>query len=89
MVLTTIYIGMGLVLGLVFFIAVIKAYTLGISHGKVISSGGVPQVKINPVSIIKQKVDEKKEKSSVDAFAEGWSNIFAFDGSIQKGADKE
>jgi hypothetical protein len=44
----------GLVFGLVFFLCAIKAYTLGLQHGKQISNGTVPEVKINPVQAYKE-----------------------------------
>jgi hypothetical protein len=74
----------GLVLGLIFFIATIKAYSLGLQHGKQISNGNTPKLELNPVTAIKQHIEAKAEKEQADMVSQGWENIFAYDGTPQK-----
>lgn len=68
-----IYIILGLALGLIFFIATIKAYTIGVKHGKQLSQSIVPNVNINPVKTFKDYLDKKEQNKNVDLVNEGWN----------------
>lgn len=74
----------GLVLGLIFFIVSIYAYTLGLKHGKALSNGNVPTININPIEAVKKHIEAKEEKKQADIVAQGWENIFSYDGTPQK-----
>lgn len=62
----------GLFIGIVFFIATISAYILGIKHKKQIDQGVIP--KINPVKVIMDNVEqyraEKKQEESEEELAD-------------------
>lgn len=60
----------GLAVGLVFFICTIKAYTLGIGHGRQLANGNVPKVKLNPVRAVTEAIEQhtaKVEEKKADA----------------------
>jgi hypothetical protein len=52
----------GLIVGLVFFIATIIAYTIGLKHGRQIQQGNTPKVNINPVKAIVEAVEQHEQK---------------------------
>lgn len=58
---------------IVAFFMCIKAYTLGFKHGKEVSKGNTPVVKINPVQAVKQHIEDKEEKKKRDLEYEGWN----------------
>jgi hypothetical protein len=53
----------GLIIGLVFFIATITAYTIGLKHGKLLSNNLTPKIELNPLKPILQAVEQKKEEA--------------------------
>jgi hypothetical protein len=67
---------LGLVCGLVFFIATIVAYSFGVKHGRIVKDGGVPNV--NPVSVYKDVLESKESKKQMDLFSDGLNNILNF-----------
>jgi hypothetical protein len=71
----------GLILGLVFFLCTISAYSLGIKHGKQMSEKIVPN--LNPIKAIKNHIENKEIKTKDDLVAEGMANIMRYDGSSQ------
>jgi len=73
----------GLGIGLVLFLCTIKAYTLGIKHGKQLISNSVPDVNLNPVKSFKQYVQDKETKKEDDLITEGLNNIFSYTGDPQ------
>lgn len=74
----------GLVAGLILFLCSIKAYTLGIAHGKQLSQATVPKVNLNPVKAIQEAKTAKEEKKQADLIAEGWNNILSYTGEPQE-----
>jgi dihydropteroate synthase len=64
----------GLLIGGLFFIATITAYTLGLKHGKQLSNAVIPQVNINPIKPIVEAIEQKKEEKE----AEVLTNIFEY-----------
>jgi len=65
----------GLIVGLVFFISTIKAYTLGIKHGKQLTNKEVPVFKmpdtmdpLKYIETLKEKKEEKQIKSAIDEY---------------------
>ena len=69
----------GIVLGLFFFIATIKAYTLGFKHGKAVSQGITPKLELSPIKTFKQYVEVKEKKKEQDLVAEGLRAIATYD----------
>lgn len=66
----------GLLVGVAFFIATIKAYTLGIKHGKQLINKEVPIFKmpdtINPLVYAEKLKDNKEKKEVKSAIEEYW-----------------
>lgn len=56
----------GLITGLVFFIATISAYTLGLKHGKQLSNGNIPKINLNPTKTIVEVKENKAQKKLDD-----------------------
>lgn len=77
------YVILGIVLGLFFFIVLVKAYTVGIKHGKSMANNSIPDVNLNPVKSFKQYVNDKEKKKEEDLITEGLTNIFAYTGDPQ------
>lgn len=77
---------LGLAIGLVFFIATITAYIIGIKHGRTIKADGVPNINpIKAVMDVKQDIDTKKQ---VDLFSEGLNNILNFGEPLSDAKDR-
>lgn len=57
----------GLTVGLAFFFATIKAYTLGVEHGKQMNKGIAPKIELNPVRPILKAVKQHEEEKKVKA----------------------
>ena len=74
----------GIVLGLFFFIATIKAYTLGLKHGKQLGNATIPTMDINPVKAYTEHMQAKEEKKQHDFIEEGINNIMSYTGESQK-----
>ena len=55
---------LGLITGLVFFIATMTAYTVGLRHGKQLSNGNIPKVNLNPVKAIVEAKEKKETKKA-------------------------
>lgn len=68
----------GLILGLVFFIACIKAYAMGLAHGKDIAKGVAPKMEVNPVKAVVDYKYERAAKKRNDEIAEGIHNILTY-----------
>jgi hypothetical protein len=64
----------GLIVGSVFFIATVKAYTLGLKHGRQLNNNQIPNIEINPVKPIVEAIEQKKEEKE----AEILTNIFEY-----------
>jgi hypothetical protein len=79
---------LSMIVGLCFFISTIKAYSVGIKHGKEIGKGIVPSINLNPAKAYKEHVEAKEEKKATDEYAEAWSNILSYTGDLQKEGDK-
>ena len=58
----------GLLVGVAFFMSTIKAYTLGIKHGKQLINKEVP--KIEPLKEIIQHFEAKKEEKHIESATE-------------------
>jgi len=56
----------GLTVGLAFFFATIKAYTLGYSHAKELSKGNIPKLSLNPIRPIIKAVEKHKEEKKIE-----------------------
>lgn len=52
---------MGLILGLVLFLCVIKGYCLGLKHGKQLSNGIVPKLELNPIKHFTEAIETHKQ----------------------------
>lgn len=74
----------GLSVGMVFFIVSIKAYTIGLKHGKEIKQGNTPEIKVNPVTIFKDHKQEVENKKQNDLVMEGINNILSYNGLSQE-----
>ena len=70
------YLVIGLLAGVVFFVCTISAYVLGIKHGKSIKHGGVPN--LNPIKAHKEKKNQEVLKQEMDKFSEGLQNLLNF-----------
>lgn len=57
---------LGLITGLVFFIATMTAYTVGLKHGKQLAKGNIPKVNLNPVKAVVEVIEQKKEEKKAD-----------------------
>jgi hypothetical protein len=75
-------IGMGA--GCVFFIACLKAYTIGLKHGKQITDKVIPQVNINPVEPIKAVINAKTENKQQELIEQGYANIMGYNGDVKE-----
>ena len=59
----------GLCVGMVFFLCTLKAYTLGIKHGKQLSDKIIPTLELNPLKEVLEHKNEKVEiKSAIDEY---------------------
>ena len=61
---------LGLAIGLVLFIATIKAYILGLKHGKQLGQGDIPKIEINPIKPIIEAIEAHKNKPETDGLEE-------------------
>ena len=77
------YVILGIAIGLFFFIVLVKAYTIGIKHGKQLVNNNAPEVNLNPVKSFKQYVQDKEAKKEEDLITEGLNNIFSYTGDPQ------
>ncbi len=77
----------GLLLGVVFFIATISAYTLGIKHGRIVKHDGIPN--INPIGVLTERKTSKEIKQQHDEFMQGLQNILNFGESFDMPKKKE
>jgi hypothetical protein len=55
---------------IVAFFMCIKAYTLGLKHGKQLSNAIIPQVNINPVKPIVEAIEQKKEEKQAEVLVD-------------------
>lgn len=69
----------GLSTGVVFFCACLKAYTVGLEHGKKLVNNQVPSVNLNPVTAIKEVVEERKSKAEEKKILDDMENLFKYD----------
>jgi hypothetical protein len=72
------YIILGTVIGLCFFISTVKAYSLGLSHGKQLSNGTVPQVNLNPVKAVTKAVETHQQKKESDKLSDELSAVLGY-----------
>jgi hypothetical protein len=75
-------IGMGA--GCVFFIACLKAYTIGLKHGKQIADKVIPEVNINPIEPIKEVLRDKTEDKQQELLNQGYANIMGYNGDAKE-----
>ena len=68
----------GLAVGLVFFIATISAYTIGLKHGKLIQQGNIPKVNLNPVKAAYEAVEQHEQKKEEAKEAEELADIMSY-----------
>lgn len=73
------YMLLGIVLGLCFFITTIKAYTLGLSHGKQLANGNMPRVDVNPVKSVIKAVENRAEKKEAEKIGDEIEEILGYD----------
>jgi len=73
-----IYILLGIALGLFFFIATVKAYTLGLKHGKQLVSAIIPTITTSPLKLIKQHLENEKLKIKEDLTQQGIQNVATY-----------
>ncbi len=78
------YMIFGIALGLFFFIATIKAYTIGLKHGKQLANKEVPTINLNPIKAYTEHKEEKEAKTQRELELEGIANIFSYTGDEQK-----
>jgi len=78
------YMIFGIALGLFFFIATIKAYTIGLKHGKQLANKEVPTINLNPIKAYTEHKEEKEAKTQQDLLEEGYQNIMNYDGNPQE-----
>ena len=74
----------GIAAGCVFFIACLKAYTIGLKHGKQISDKVIPQVNINPVEPIKEVLKDKAADKQEELINQAYQNIMNYTGDVEK-----
>jgi hypothetical protein len=86
---TVLYTLYGLAVGLVFFLCSLKAYTLGLQHGKELSKGITPSVNINPVKAVREFKREVQQEQQSDKISEGLHNLFSYTGDPQKREGEE
>lgn len=65
----------GLCVGMALFICTIKAYTIGLQHGKQLSQGNIPKVNINPVKTVVEAVEHHDKKKEEEKLSEELSDI--------------
>lgn len=69
----------GLSVGIVFFLCALKAYVTGLEHGKKLVNNQVPSVNLNPVTAIKEVVEEHKSKAEEKKILDDMENLFKYD----------
>ena len=69
---------LGLLIGAVFFIATITAYSLGVKHGRIVKNDGVPNVNINPIKTYQTVKANAEAKKQMDLFTQGINNVLNF-----------
>ena len=57
----------------------IKAYTLGLKHGKQLSNAIVPKIDLNPSNTLKQHLKAREIKKKDDLTQEGIFNVANYD----------
>ena len=70
---------LGIFLGMFFFIATIKAYTIGLKHGKQLSNAIIPKIDLSPVKTFKEYQTTRKINKEHDLVQEGINNIASYD----------
>lgn len=79
-----IYILVGTANGLLLFLCVLKAYALGLRHGKELIKGNAPTIKLNPIQAIREHAEAKENKKQNDLIAEGLQNLMNYNGEPQE-----
>lgn len=64
---------------IVAFLMCIKAYTIGIQHGKQLSQGNIPKVQINPVQAVVEAVETHKNEKEAEKATEELADILDMD----------
>jgi hypothetical protein len=75
-------------LGAFFFLCLLKAYILGLKHGKELIKGNIPKLNINPVQAVKNHIEEKEDKKVFEEETNSWNNLLSYTGEIQKEVSK-
>lgn len=75
--------------GLCFYIIPLWAFRKGLKDGIAIASGAqtIEPIK-TPLQVIEQRKEAKATKAAEDKIAEGMANIFAYDGTKQRGGEE-
>jgi hypothetical protein len=68
----------GLILGLVFFIATVSAYCLGLQHNKQLSNGIVPKLNLNPVKAITDTIERREQKKEEGKSESEFSEVMEY-----------
>lgn len=68
----------GLLVGVAIFICTIKAYTLGVSHGKQLSEGRVPKIQLNPVKAVTQAIEQHEQAKEEKKADTDLNDIFSY-----------
>jgi hypothetical protein len=68
----------GLCIGIVLFICCVKAYLMGLSHGKTISKGETPIMDINPIKTVINKVEQHKQSNEQDQMMDELDTLMNF-----------
>ena len=68
----------GLCAGLVLFLCTIKAYTLGIRHGRELAKGNIPKLSINPIPSIVRAVEKREEEKKAKELGEELVDVMSY-----------
>ena len=68
----------GLCAGLVLFLCTIKAYTLGIRHGRELTKGNIPKLSINPIPSIVRAVEKREEEKKAKELGEELADVMSY-----------
>ena len=68
----------GLCAGLVLFLCTIKAYTLGIRHGRELSKGIMPRLELSPIKPILKAVERVKEEKKAKELGEELADVMSY-----------
>ncbi len=77
------------IFGLCFFIIPLWAYRKGLKDGLNVTQGRAIEPIKTPLKLIEQHKEAKVTKAENDRIAQGLANLFAYDGTPQKGSEEQ